>query len=69
MKNSRQAEKTLNQSCSRNLLRASTTKVLELIKKILTLRKETTSIADRHTARELVKKAVKEILTEYRLTP
>ena len=48
---------------------ASATKALELAEKILTHRKKTTSAADGRTAGELVKEAVKEVLTEYGLTP
>jgi hypothetical protein len=47
---------------------ASTTKALELAEKILMHRKKTTSAADSRIAGELVKEAVKEVLTEYGLT-
>jgi hypothetical protein len=47
----------------------SATKALELAEKILTFRKQTTSAANSRIAGELIKDAIKEVLTEYRLAP
>jgi hypothetical protein len=47
----------------------STTVTLELAEKILILRKQTMSAADSHIAGELIKGAIKEVLTEYGLAP